>query len=103
MDEQNKNNIVGICKNCAEERQNTAQEILKQKPLQQGDFVKIKIGSGKTIEHCWFKVLEITKDQFLGMLDNYTCYKQKINYADEQWFNLTEIEDIIRREQLDRR
>jgi len=93
-----KDNIVGICKDCNKKIKEKTQKELLKKPLDIGDFVKIKLGNGKTVEHCWFEVLEIKNSVFLGRLDNYTCYIQEIDFGDKKWFSIKEIEDIIRRD-----
>ena len=98
-----KNNIQMVCKDCAEKQKNFTQDILTKHPLQIGDFVKIAVGSGKTIEHMWFKVLEISENRFYGVLDNYPCYEQEMTMGDKFWFDCNQIEDIIRRHTFVRR
>ena len=67
--------------------------------LKVNDLVKLifveKNGSPETIpERMWVKIIEINKDNFVGILDNKPYYIESIKYGDEIVFKVENIIDI---------
>lgn len=67
--------------------------------LKVNDLVKLifveKNGNPETVpERMWVKIIEINKDDFVGILDNKPYYIESIKYGDEIVFKIENIIDI---------
>ena len=58
---ENINNIIGVCKECGDDRKASWQKSNKGLKINVGDFVKIAITDKKGTEHLWFQIIAVNK------------------------------------------
>jgi uncharacterized protein YegJ (DUF2314 family) len=92
-----KENIQMVCIDCTNKMQKTAQDYIKRRGIDIGDFVKKKVKSKDgQIEHMWFKVLSVAKKSVMAELANEHIYEQKINFGDKLRIKKKDIIDVGR-------
>ena len=78
-----KGNVIGICKECGEDRRQKFQELMKNKEVNivPGDFVKATFKEGEETEHMWVSVEKIMGFEYIGTLDNIPVLVKNVKYG----------------------
>ena len=93
---ENKNNIIGLCADCSEERLKEFQKTFNKNKVKIGDFVKKAFKDNGEVEHLWVEVIEICKDGFNGYVDNEVVLVQNVKYGDYVKVKFEEVEELFK-------
>lgn len=96
MEKENINNIVGIHKECADERKNKFQETFDKNSVEVGDYVKKCFTNGNEAEHMWVKVNKVEEDKIIGILDNEPVVMSNVKYKDLVEVEFGDIEEYLK-------
>lgn len=119
-------NIIGVCKECGDDRKASWQKSNKGLKIGIGDYVKVAVTDKKGTEHLWFQIIAVNKlcptckgkdvyessnnpdythrcnncgdyfNEFMGRCDNDTILVKSIKLDDIYNFKFTDIEDYIK-------